>query len=374
MVRANRATLRHIAHDPDFDVTVVAPRLMRDELRTIEFEPEPNGSPLRVVEVDAYLTKWIYLFFFNPFQVSRLLRDGPFDVVHIWEEPYVFAGFQISEAVHRRGLPFCFHTNQNIVKRYPPPFRYFERAVWRWSTAWAACASLVFEEMVRKGLPEETGRVLTLAVDATRFRPFDDAAKDRVAARLGLHRPLIGFIGRLTEAKGCEVLLELLRRLDPAAPWSLLLIGSGPYHSRFEALADALGISDRVAVKLLRHDEVPDVLPACDMLLAPSQTRANWREQLGRMTIEAFAAGVPVVASDSGEIPFVVGGAGLVVREDDLAGWVASVEALLQDGTRRRELAGLGLKRVERYTTAGVAPAYKEFYRWLHERGARRVP
>jgi glycosyltransferase involved in cell wall biosynthesis len=85
------------------------------------------------------------------------------------------------------------------------------------------------------------------------------------------------------------------------------------------------------------------------------------------MTIEAFASGVAVIGSDSGEIPFVLGDAGVVVEEDDAQGWVAAVEDLLCDDHRRRELTERGLRRVGRYTAEGVAPGYKRFYRWLHQ-------
>ena len=67
------------------------------------------------------------------------------------------------------------------------------------------------------------------------------------------------------------------------------------------------------------HDDVPAFLNAMDVLCAPSQTTARWREQFGRMLIEAMACGVPVIASRSGEIPYVVGDAGLVVDEADVA-------------------------------------------------------
>ncbi len=273
VVSLNRATLRHIAADPAFDVTVAAPRVMKDELRTIVIESEPDGSPLTVVALDAYLTQQIHLFVYNPSQITRLLRDGAFDVVHIWEEPYVCAGFQLARAMHRRRLPFCFRTAQNIAKRYPLPFRYFERSVWAWCTGWIAGASLVFDAMVGKGVPKEKGRVLTLAVDGDRFRPFDEQEKNQVATRLGLPRPIIGYVGRLTEAKGCEVLLDILRRLDPAEPWSMLLMGRGPYQARFESLARELGVGDRVTVMLLPHEEVPDVLPIIDSIRPPQVNR-----------------------------------------------------------------------------------------------------
>ena len=66
-----------------------------------------------------------------------------------------------------------------------------------------------------------------------------------------------------------------------------------------------------------------------DILVAPSQTVSNWREQFGRMLIEAFACGVPVIGSDSGEIPYVIQDAGVVVGEKDELGWIAAIAELL---------------------------------------------
>ena len=186
---------------------------------------------------------------------------------------------------------------------------------------------------------------------------------------MGLATPVIAYVGRLTEPKGCEVMLQLLQRLDPTEQWSFLAMGSGPYERRFEKLGKELGISDRVKVMLLNHDEVADVLPACDILIYPSQTTRNWREQFGRMTIEAFASGVAVIGSSSGEIPYIVGDAGIVVQEDDVDQWVESVEGLLRDEDKRSELAARGLQRVRSYTAEGVSSGYKTFYTWLHEKG-----
>jgi len=82
-----------------------------------------------------------------------------------------------------------------------------------------------------------------------------------------------------------------------------------------------------------------------DMLCAPSQTLARWREQFGRMLIEAFACGIPVVASDSGEIPHVVGDAGVIVGERHEAGWVEAITRLAEDEILREELAMRGRRR-----------------------------
>src|SRR5207245_4143431 len=97
---------------------------------------------------------------------------------------------------------------------------------------------------------------------------------------------------------------------------------------------------DRVRVTTgVRHAQVPRYLNAMDVLCAPSQTTSHWREQFGRMLVEAFACGVPVVGSDSGEIPYVINGSGLVVGEADEAGWRQARTDLLESPTRRSEVA-----------------------------------
>jgi glycosyltransferase involved in cell wall biosynthesis len=82
-----------------------------------------------------------------------------------------------------------------------------------------------------------------------------------------------------------------------------------------------------------------------DVLCAPSLTQARWREQFGRMLIGAFACGVPVIASDSGEIPHVVGNAGVIVPEGDVDRWFDAIGTLIGDAELRTVLAHRGRER-----------------------------
>lgn len=111
------------------------------------------------------------------------------------------------------------------------------------------------------------------------------------------------------------------------------------------------------------HDEVPQYLNAMDILTAPSQTTPNWREQLGRMLLEAFACGVPVVGSDSGEIPFVVSDSGIIVRENDEAAWTETLGNLLESPALRAEYARRGLDRARSdHTWPVIARRHLEFF------------
>jgi glycosyltransferase involved in cell wall biosynthesis len=83
------------------------------------------------------------------------------------------------------------------------------------------------------------------------------------------------------------------------------------------------------------------------------------------MIVEAFASGVPVIGSDSGEIPFVIADAGRVVAEQDPAAWAGAICELLQSLETRRALAQLGLERANKFSCSAVAAQFREFYRWV---------
>jgi glycosyltransferase involved in cell wall biosynthesis len=357
---------RRLAHELSrcsggaWEVTAVAPAYFHGgrDLRPVRLEVGP-AEPCRVEPVPAHLTRWVHCFVYGP-RLRALLREGA-DLVHCWEEPFVLAGGQVASWTPR-GTPLVFMTMQNLPKRYPPPFNLIERyCLWR-CAGWMACGQSVAETVLRRGYGCRPYRVLPLGVDVDLFRP-DPAAGRAVRRDLGLGEggpPVLGFLGRFIPEKG---VLRLARLLDGlAAPWRALLVGAGPLEGDLRAWAARHGDRVRVCTDV-RHDDVPRYLNAMDVLCAPSQTTRRWREQFGRMVTEAFACGVPVVASDSGEIPHVAGPAARVVGEKDEAGWRQALEEVLGDAALRRELAGRGLEWARScYSWPVIARRYLDFF------------
>jgi glycosyltransferase involved in cell wall biosynthesis len=112
-----------------------------------------------------------------------------------------------------------------------------------------------------------------------------------------------------------------------------------------------------------------------DMLCAPSQTTPRWREQFGRMLIEAFASGLPVIGSDSGEIPHVLGDAGVIVGESNAADWRTAIGELLDSPARRKTLSAGGLDRARtHFAWPVVARQHLEFFDELLTRETRPSP
>jgi glycosyltransferase involved in cell wall biosynthesis len=105
------------------------------------------------------------------------------------------------------------------------------------------------------------------------------------------------------------------------------------------------GLSDRVLFTgYVAHTEVPAWLSMFDILVLPSETQKNWKEQFGRVIVEANACGTPVIGTHCGEIPAVLGhtGGGLIVPEFAPDEFAAALRALITDPCRRSEIGKQG--------------------------------
>ena len=347
-----------------WEVTTAAPRYFHggNDLRPISLEVE-EFEPTPVVSLPAHLTSRVHVFCYGR-QLRSLLASG-WDLVHCWEEPYILAGGQVAWWLPR-GTPLVYCTFQSYSKRYPPPFNLVERYSMARATGWICFGTTVAEALSgRPGYAELPMRLIPAGVDMEAFRP-DPAARAATRHELGWSGedpPVIGCLGRFTPEKGLSHLMRVLDSMS--TPWRCLFVGEGVMEGSLREWA--AGHGDRVRVCTgVSHAQVPRYLAAMDILCAPSQTMPNWREQFGRMLVEAFACGTAVVGSSSGEIPHVIADAGLVIDEKDEKGWCDALSTLLQDPRRRAGLAARGLERArQRYAWPVVARQYLDFFEEL---------
>ncbi|HVG62882.1 MAG TPA: glycosyltransferase family 4 protein [Hyalangium sp.] len=342
-----------------WEVTAVAPRFFHGDLSPIALQREP-GEASHVEEVRALFSRSAHMFVYGPELREKLARGA--DLVHSWEEPYVFAGAEVALLTPRR-VPLVFSTAQNLFKRYPPPFAQLERLVVARSAGWVAFGETVKQNLLaRPGYARRPARYIPMGVDVELFQP-DRAAGADFLRELGWEAqgaPVVGYLGRFVPEKGVELLRKVLERLT--IPWRALFVGGGPLEASLRAWGDRQG--DRVRVVTgVPHARVPRVLNAMDVLCAPSQTTPRWKEQFGRMLAEGFACGVPVVTSDSGEIPHTAGDAGRVLPEADVESWISALAELLESPDRRRELSARGRERaVTRFAWPVVAREHLDFF------------
>jgi glycosyltransferase involved in cell wall biosynthesis len=143
------------------------------------------------------------------------------------------------------------------------------------------------------------------------------------------------------------------------------VVGEGPYREAVTAQAEALGLDGRLEITgSVPHEAMQGHLARMDVLVLPSRTTARWKEQFGRVLVEAMALGVPVIGSNSGEIPAVVGDAGLVFPEGDVTELRGRIRCLMGDDALRADLARRGSARaLGRYTNQAIADATHAIYR-----------
>jgi glycosyltransferase involved in cell wall biosynthesis len=296
-----------------------------------------------------------HLFYFPA--LGRILRRIRPDVVHVDEEPYNLATVLTTRQSVAVGARPIFFTWQNLPRRYPPPFRWFEQFVYRHARHAIAGNGEAVDVLRGKGYRGPASVIPQFGVDPELFAPCPPESRTP-------SRPFtIGSLNRLTPEKGVDVLIQAVAKLS--GDWRLRFVGNGPLRETIPARARSLGIGDRVTVEPpVASTDVPARLRELDVLVLPSLTTPAWKEQFGRVLIEAMACEVPVVGSDSGEIPHVIGDGGLVVPEGDAEALAEALRTLMHDPALRRDLGQRGRARVlEQFTHASVAERTVQVYR-----------
>lgn len=202
---------------------------------------------------------------------------------------------------------------------FPTPRRLIQDAIGR-AAALISVSAALGEGLVALGAPRERVHVLRNGIDTKAFTP-----RDRTAARaaLGVSGPVLLSVGHLIERKGHDRTIAALAHLPG---YTLLIAGEGPERAALEALAQRLGVANRVRLLGARpHAELPEIYSAADAMVL-SSSREGWANVL----LESMACGTPVVASNIPGNPEVVQRpeAGLVVETNTPEGISAGITRL----------------------------------------------
>lgn len=351
-VAAYRSKLEAMAAIPSVELTLVVPPYWRFGKRREPLEPG-HDQGYRLVVRSPVLNGNHHLHWYPG--IGRVLDEAQPALFHIDEEPYDAVTAHALAAARRRGIRSIFFTWQNLDVTYPLPFELVRK--WTLANVDGAIAGNqdAAEILRRRGFAKPLVVLPQFGVDPDDF-PFRPP-------RAGV--PFrIGYAGRLWRGKGLDTLLEAAAGLD--GDWTIELLGTTREEEpALRAQATQLGIADRLAMPPGRpSSEVAAFLRTLDVLILPSRSLPNWKEQFGRILVEAMASGVSVVGSDSGEIPFVIGDAGLIFPEGDAPALRGHLARLLEDLGLRQSLAERGRARVlARFTQQHIAEATVAFYR-----------
>lgn len=363
LVGAYQRKLEEIARYSDVNLMVVVPSAWREESRSIQLERAHTEGYDLVVEPVAF--NGSFHFHFYPWLAGRIKAFRP-HVVHIDEEPYNLATFQALWLARRSGARALWFTWQNLNRRYPLPFRLIESYNIDRADYAIAGSEGAAEVWRQKGYAGPTAIIPQFGVDPELFRPSDRGPLERMALRRDAARGFtVAYVGRLVPEKGVDLLIEALAGVRSA--WQLKVVGHGPQEERLKAQVRLLALSHRVTFEgWLPSSRMPAFYRDLDALVLPSRSRPNWVEQFGRVLIEAMSCAVPVVGSDCGEIPNVIGDAGLVFPEEDVEALREHLTRLMRNDDLWRDLAGRGRHRVlDRFTQEKIAAETVAVYRQM---------
>jgi glycosyltransferase involved in cell wall biosynthesis len=348
--------LEELAQHSDLELTVVVPPFWRDERGVVPLERVHTRDYALLVEPMRFNGQF-HLHYYPT--LPNIFRRVQPDLVHIDEEPYNFATFHALYSAQRVHARVLFFTWQNILRRYPPPFAWLEAYVLRHSDGAIAGNAQAVQVLRAKKYRGAVSVIPQFGVDPQTFQPSRRLETTPASFCIG------SGVGRLVEEKGVDVLLRAVA--DLPGEWQVRLLGRGPAQPRLQALARELEIQTRVHFDAPRlSSEMPAYYAQLDLFVMPSRTRPNWKEQFGRALVEAMACGVPVIGSDCGEIPNVIGDAGMIFREEDVSALRAHIAALRDDPARRAEFGQRSRARVlERFTQARVAEETYQVYRQI---------
>jgi glycosyltransferase involved in cell wall biosynthesis len=368
VVGAYQRKLEELAQQADIALTVIVPPAWR-EGSNLERLDRAHTQGYDLIVAPLAFNGQFHLHFYPT--LGRLLRQLRPDILHMDEEPYNLATWLGLRQGQAAGARCLFFTWQNLIRRFPPPFDYFERASFRRASHAIAGNPTAAEVLRTKGYRGLVTVIPQFGVDPSIFspRPVDahlpTQSSDPSSFVLRPSSFTIGYAGRLVPEKGVDVLLLACAALPPALDWELHLLGDGPERGRLADTARALGIAGQVRfLGRVPSTQAAQFYRTLDVLVLPSLSRPNWVEQFGRVLTEAMACGVPVIGSRSGEIPWVIGDAGRVFPEGDAGALAAILAELAGDPAQRAALASAGRARVlSHFTQAQVASATAVVYR-----------
>lgn len=359
-----------IAERPDVTLRVVVPARWYESFQDIVFEPDSDTSceefpcPIRF---SGYGSRFYYRH-----GVKSHFRDFQPDIIHLEEEAWSLSALQAVQ-LKRKYCPnscFIFRTSLSI----PTKQRFGFLPVW--------IERRVFRETDSAfPLSVNAGKILTQRGYTGRQTPFPNGVDVRHFYKMDVSKLkdslqlsdcfVVGYVGRLLQMKGVDTLLAAVARLvsqDTTRRYKLLIVGQGEDKPSFQKTAETLGISEHIVwIDAVPPEAVAAYINCMDTLVLPSRTTPGWVEFFGRVLIEGMACEVPVVGSDSGEIPHVINSAGLIFPEADIEALAERIHRIAHDASLRNNLIEGGLNRVKDFTWETIAEQTYQVYHELLE-------
>jgi len=325
--------------------------------RQVQAQDRQNGG-LFVKTLPCILTNSLRRHFY--IGLTGYARGFKPDLIYAENEPQAESTYQSLRAAKKFKSKFVFFTWENIKQTYSGRKRKIEKRVLQAADGAIAGNQEGLEILTELGFGGPAAVIPQYGINPDVFYPQDSNALREKLSLQG--KFIIGYVGRLLPEKNIASLIQALANLPETCV--LIIIGSGPEEKTLREQAERLGLSDRVNfIPAVSYEEIPKYMNLFDTLVLPSITTSSWKEQFGRVLPEAMACQTPVIGSDSGEIPNVIGKAGLVFPEGDVQKLAAAIKKLMSDKSFYNLIARQGAKRaVQLYTNEAIATQMNDFF------------
>jgi glycosyltransferase involved in cell wall biosynthesis len=302
--------------------------------------------------------------------VRRIVAARDYDIVHVhtpiaaWVTRFALRDRAAGERPVVVYTAHGFHFYQGQEPLSHAVWRTMERTAGPWTDYLVTINREDFSAARALGTidPERVRYIPGIGVDTERFAPGVVSAKTAEAVRKGLHVGdgdfMLTMIAEFGPVKRHEHLLRAFAQVrDPHAV--LVLVGDGPLKSVLAEKVRALCLTDRVRWAGYRRD-IPAVLAASDALVLCSE-----REGLNRSVLEAMAAGVPVIGTDTrGIADAITPETGWVADKRDIGSLATAIRAAASDPEECARRGAAGRKRAKaEYALPRIVDAYEELYR-----------
>ena len=288
--------------------------------------------------------------------LREFLKDNGIEIVHSHKYKTNLYSLAATYGLNCRLVATCHNwlTDSLALKAYA----ILDKIVLRRFDAAIGVSEEVTEEL-QAWLPKQVVHKIANGVDVERYRPV----LSRQDAKKALGIPdlqTIGFVGRLSPAKGVSVLLSALKRLhNQGIPFCALIVGEGEHRTELTQQVRAMGLHSKVQFLGERAD-TPLVYSALDVFVLPS-----FKEAFPMTILEAMASGVPVVATRVGDVNLMVEDkvTGRLVQPGDEVDLSAAIGYFLSDPDHATRIAEKARARViDRYSSRAMAERYHAIY------------
>ncbi len=317
-----------------------------------------SNAEVKVIPSDAALSWFVW----SNTTLPLILEKEKIDVYHSLKHLTCFRG--------KSKKLITFHSARHFFQR--EYYKLHDYAYWRIMNPLAAKkydSIIVVSEAEKSNFVKYTGvsehkfKVINLAADS-RFRVIHNESKlNEAKEKYNLPDKYILFVGRIHPVKNIETIINAfcIAKKSEHIEHKLVIVGmKTPYYDKIASLIKELQMEDDVVFTGAVYEELPYIYNLSELFVIPSHY-----ESFGAVPLEAMACGTPVIASNSGGLPEVVGDAGILVSPDDVDAFADAIVQVLGSAQKREDMIVSGLKRVKMFSWERCARETINIYREL---------